>query len=155
MDTDTWQDWGHEHFQGKKLQVNQLITSRHNEFKSNIGWKSQYSPVRPHKRNASVTKSPRSAIVLSAITAWTTNLYNAFANRVDLQSSGFASSPLWAKTLCDQISRLNLTVSDIHKQTEILEGIDTKMSTIENALVQLTTSVKTAHERISKVEGRK
>ena len=46
-----------------------------------------------------------------------------------------------------------MTVSDIHKRTEKLERIESKMCTIENTLGELATSVKSAHERITKVEN--
>ncbi|XP_041351291.1 uncharacterized protein LOC121370233 [Gigantopelta aegis] len=54
--------------------------------------------------------------------------------------------------ICDQIAKLTLTTSEIYKRTEKLQIIETKIGTIENTLHELSTSVKSAHDRISKVE---
>ena len=70
-----------------------------------------------------------------------------------MQLSGSTNAPIWAQTLTDQITRLSLTVSDIHKRTDKLESIESKMCTIENTLVELSTNVKYAHDRITKVEN--
>ena len=63
-----------------------------------------------------------------------------------MQSSGSSNPPVWAQTL-------TVTVTDIHKRTEKLERIESKMCTIENTLAELATSFKSAHGRITKVEN--